>query len=428
MRGGAKPVRRRSFLAAAAATVGTVALGGCGGESGGSKKKTLSVFSWWSGGGEEAGLRKLVEVFKKENPNITFRNEAVAGGAGERAKKELATRMRNGNPPDTFQGHAGAELNDYIDAGQLEDLSFIYDDTEIWRPAFPYTLLDLLQRNGKTYSIPVNIHRANLLWHNASVLDDAGIAEPPKSFDDFFDALERVKAAGRTPLVMGEPWTYTHLLETVLLGTLGDAEYSDLWGTAGNWGGSAMTKALKRYADLLEYTDGTHDTRSWQQSAKLVADGDAGFIVMGDWIDSYFTGELDLRPRKHYGWSATPGTGRMYQFLSDSFTLPVGAENRDAAIAWLKTCGSQAGQDAFNPSKGSIPARIDADKSLYGPYLQWAIDQWADNDTIVGSLTHGVVADTRWTTAITEVLADFRSGGSVDRLQENLGNAAADNA
>lgn len=425
-----RAVNRRSFLAAAAAAAGTLALGACGQDGGSGKKSDLSVFSWWSGGGEEAGLRKLVEVFRKENPGITFVNEAVAGGAGEEAKKELASRMEAGDPPDTFQSHAGAELNQYIEAGQLEDLSFIYDDDEIWRPAFPYSLLELLKRDGKTYSIPVNIHRSNLLWHNAAVLDDAGVSEPPDTFDAFLTALEQVKAAGKTPMAMGEPWTYMHLLETVLLGTFGDDGYAALWvpGAGAKWGGDTMTKALTTFSDLLEHTDGPHDGRSWQQSADMLGEGDAGFLVMGDWADSYLMGELDLRPGKDYGWSATPHTDGLYQFLSDSFTLPVGARHREAAVAWLMTCGSQAGQDAFNPSKGSIPARVDADKELYGPYLRWAIEEWAGNKGVVGSLTHGVVADLTWTGSISEALAAYRKDDNVGRLQDTLGNIATANA
>ncbi len=45
--------------------------------------------------------------------------------------------------------------------------------------------------------------------------------------------------------------------------------------------------------------------------------------------------------------------------LSDSFGLPKNAPNRENVIKWLTLCASQEGQDAFNPIKGSIPARID---------------------------------------------------------------------
>jgi len=80
----------------------------------------LEVFSWWTGGGEAAGLTKVIGIWNKEHSNIKFINAAVAGGAGTNAKAVLAQRLAAKDPPDSFQGHAGAELQDYIKAGQLE--------------------------------------------------------------------------------------------------------------------------------------------------------------------------------------------------------------------------------------------------------------------------------------------------------------------
>ena len=79
---------------------------------------------------------------------------------------------------------------------------------------------------------------------------------------------------------------------------------------------------------------------------------------MGDWASSQWQSE-GLELGKDYTWAPGPGTNGIYQWLSDSFTLPVGAVNRDAGIAWLKVSGSLAGQDAFNPKKGSIAVRTD---------------------------------------------------------------------
>ena len=65
--------------------------------------------------------------------------------------------------------------------------------------------------------------------------------------------------------------------------------------------------------------------------------------------------------------AAAPGNDGIYQMLSDSFGLPKDVKNRDAALNWLKVCGSKDGQDGFNPPKGSIPARTDADMSASTP-------------------------------------------------------------
>ncbi len=72
--------------------------------------------------------------------------------------------------------------------------------------------------------------------------------------------------------------------------------------------------------------------------------------------------------------------------------------------------------------KGSIPARNDADRSLYGEYLLSAMDDWASN-TVVGSLTHGVVANDSWKSEIDTALGLFLGGGTVADLQAGLAAA-----
>ena len=91
-------------------------------------------------------------------------------------------------------------------------------------------------------------------------------------------------------------------------------------------------------------------------------DGSAAFNVMGDWAKGYFTSK-GWTPNKEFGWTPVPGTDGTFTVVTDSFAIPVGVKNHDNAVAWLDTLASVEGQDAFNPKKGSIPARVDADVS-----------------------------------------------------------------
>jgi glucose/mannose transport system substrate-binding protein len=135
--------------------------------------------------------------------------------------------------------------------------------------------------------------------------------------------------------------------------------------------------------------------------------GTAAYNVMGDWADAYLRTK-GLAFTDGYGVVACPGTDHVYNFLSDSFTLPKGAPHAGAARRWLIECGSVGGQDAFNPQKGSVPARTDADRSMYTGYLAAAVAEWADPGTrVVGSLTHGVVVDAAWNAKIDTALAAF---------------------
>lgn len=381
----------------------------------------LEVFSWWTGGGEAAGLNKVIAIWKKQNPGIAFKNAAVAGGAGTNAKAVLAQRLAAKDPPDSFQGHAGAELQDYIKAGQLEPLDTIYKQFGFAK-VMPKQLISQITYKGSIYSVPVNIHRANVLWYNPAVLKKAGIAAAPKTWGEFISALQKAKAAGVTPLALGEQWTQKHLFESVLLASLGPAKYAQLWSTPSAWSGAGVKQAVARFKTVLTYTNTDAASLTWQDAAKMVVDGKAAFNIMGDWANGYFT-ELKKKPNVHYGWAATPGTTGVYQWLSDSFTLPKGAPNRAAAVKWLKLLGSKAAQDAFNPVKGSIPARIDANRALYNAYLKWALTQWKTNK-LAGSLTHGVVANNAWSTDIDTALGLFLQSKDTAKFQTALAAAA----
>jgi glucose/mannose transport system substrate-binding protein len=179
-----------------------------------------------------------------------------------------------------------------------------------------------------------------------------------------------------------------------------------------------VTQGIEDFAKVLTYTNSDSSALSWQDAGQLVLDGSAAFNIMGDWAEGFFR-EVGAEPNTGYVWAPTPGTDGYFQFLSDSFVLAKNAPNRDAAIAWLTVAGSNPGQDAFNPVKGSIPARSDADRSLYGEYLLSAMDDWASN-TVVGSLTHGVVANDSWKSEIDTALGLFLIDKDVAKFQAGL--------
>ncbi|GIH78607.1 ABC transporter substrate-binding protein [Planobispora longispora] len=425
-------MRRRWMAAVAATMAGLLTLTACGGgeEGGGGESpqaggaKQVEVFSWWTGPGEADGLKAMREIFEKQNTGLTFFDAAVAGGSGDKARALLTSKLQANEPPDTFQGHAGAELQGYIKAGDLEPVNFLYDELKL-KEVFPQQLVDQISVGGQIYSVPVNIHRSNVMWFNPGVLKDAGISEAPATIEEFIAALEKVKQAGKIPLSIGSEWTAVHLLESVLLGSLGTEAYNQLWTANSDWSGPAMTKALNDFKTILSYAGDPQD--DWQPAAKQVADGEAAFNIMGDWAYGYFhnppDGGLGKTSKTDFDWAPSPGTGGTFMWLSDSFTLPKGAPNRDGAIAWLKVAASKEGQDAFNPKKGSIPARKDADTSLYTDYLGDALKDWGSNK-LAGSIQHGVTVNDAWRTAINEAVGLFQQSKDVAEFQKALADAA----
>ncbi len=398
--------------------------------------KQVEVFSWWVGPGEADGLAAMVKVFNAKYPDITFVNAAVAGGAGTNAKAVLATRLAANDPPDSWQAHAGQEtIANYVAAGQVAPLDDLFKSTGL-NDVLPKTLLPLISKDGHPYSVPVNIHRSNVLWYNPKVLEAAGVKANPKTdfktWEDFFAVCDVIKAAGKTCLSMGAPWTAIHLFENVMIGTIGADKWNGLWTTppTTDWAGADVTQGIANFAKALSYTNPDASTLSdWQPASKMVSDGDAAFNVMGDWAYGYFANQppngLALAPHTDFDWAVSPGTYGVFNFLSDSFVLPAKAKHPVETTAWLTVAASKEGQEAFNPLKGSICARTDCDQKLFSEYSQDAAKDWSSN-VVVGSLQHGVVAAPAWATKIGTAIGLFQASKMDSAAQADLQKALAD--
>ncbi|OKL46150.1 sugar ABC transporter substrate-binding protein [Boudabousia liubingyangii] len=426
-------MRRKLYVVpiAAAMTLSLAACGGSENSGGGTSEaggdKVVDVVSWWSAGSEKDGLEALVKVFEKQHAGIKFVNQAVAGGAGSQAKQKLAADLAAGNPPDTYQAHAGAELDEAIKAQYLDDVSPLYDEFKL-RDAFPKTLVDRLSVDGKIYSIPTNIHRSNVVWANTAVLKEVGLDpnQPAADMDAWIADMEKIKAAGKTPITIGMEWTQLNLFENILLADLGAEGYNGLFDGKTDWNGDGVKKAIAHYKKILDLADKSMLGEDWEPAMKPVVDGSAAYNVMGDWALASFNNAQKKAP-EDYVYFAVPGTKGTFNFLADSFTLPTKAKHKDTAKDWLNTCASVEGQVAFNTIKGSIPARSDipaADLEKFSDYQKSAMEDFK-KDTIVSSIAHGAAVPAPVSNAMLDALGKFAQGASDEAtLQAELAKAA----
>jgi len=400
--------------------IAAMLLGACGTGAKGTNK--LEMYSWWTAGGEADGLNAMYAVYKKLYPNVEIINATVAGGAGTNAKAVLSTRLQGGDPPDSFQLHAGLEVEMYQPDKYLQPLDSLYA-SEGWDKVFPKDLISLLKYQDHFWGVPVNIHRANVLWYNKKVFQDNNLT-PPTTWDEFFKVAEALKAKGIVPLVIGtkEGWEAGHTFETILVGTLGAEGYKGLWNGKTAWTDPKVTEALNTFKKLMTYANSDYSALTWSDAAQYLVDGKGAMHIMGDWTDGWFTS----KGFTGYGWAPVPGTKGIFDALSDSFAAAKGAKNQENMINWLKVAGSKAGQEAFNPKKGSICARTDCDPKLFNAYLQSAMKDWAV-DAIVPSVAHGAAAVERWATAYKDVMNTFATKGDVQATQAQLQQLCKDN-
>ncbi|WP_246012160.1 ABC transporter substrate-binding protein [Myceligenerans xiligouense] len=417
----------------ATATALVMTLAACGGASSGEAEPSLrthtdvGVYTWWAAGVEKTGLDALADVFEKQHPDIRFVNDGVTGGGGSAAKDHLQSRLENQDPPDTFLVHAGAELDDYIADGYVVDVSDLYKKYGL-TDVFPKDLIDQLStEDGKIYSVPSNIHRANVMWANPSVLEANGIDPSARyeSIDAFIADLEKLDQAGITPLSVGTTWTQVHLLETVLLGTLGPDAYNGLWDGSTSWTSPEVTAALENFKTVMSFTNEDREERDWPEATKMVIGGEAAFNIMGDWAVSAFD-EADMTLGEGYVAVAAPGTAGTFDFLADSFTMTADILSPESTEAWLETVSSKEGQVAFNKIKGSIPARTDVDRSGFTDYQRMALKSF-EEDAIVSSLAHGAAVPVAQLNAVSDATLKFvgaNGHGDVSAFQSALAASA----
>lgn len=360
-------------------------------EAAATSENALEIFSWWTSGGEVEALNALYAIFSEKYPDVEIQNAALAGGAGQggNMKALLETRMMGGQPPDSFQVHLGRELIDsHVIPGRMEPLDWLYEEEGL-NEVFPQELIDIASYDGKPWSVPVNIHRSNVMWYRTDKLEAAGV-EPPTTWDEFFAVAETLKSAGITPLAVAEnePNFSGHVFECVLNAVMAPDQYRGLFNGSTGWDDPAVTEALEILNRAYDYANPDYLSTAWGDiNDRYVADDGPAMMIMGDWTH----GVLKSKGFTTYGWAPAPGTAGKFIVLSDSFGLPVDAPHRENAINFLRICGSREGQDAFNPIKGSIPARIDPDLSVYDDYLLSAMEDFKSN-TLVPSIQHGAAA------------------------------------
>ncbi len=381
----------------------------------------LEFFSWWTAGGEADGLNGMIALYKKTYPGVEILNATVAGGAGTNAKAVLATRLTGGDPPDSFQVHAGLEVAKYDPQKYLEPLNGLFK-SEGWEKVFPSDLLTLLRYQGNYWSVPVNIHRANVLWYNKKVFSSNNLT-PPKTFDEFFKIADTLKAKGIVPLVLGDKENFSvgHAFEAVLIGTLGADGYRGLWTGKTAWTDAKVTQALNTFKRMLTYVNSDHAALTWDGAGQYLIDGKGAMEIMGDWEDGW----LQSKNFTGYGWASPPGNAGVFDALSDSFAMAKAARNRANALNWLKVSGSKVGQEAFNPKKGSICARTDCNQALFNAYLQSAAKDWV-KDTLVPSVIHGAATFENYALKYQDAMALFVTTGDVAKTQAALQAACKD--
>lgn len=371
----------------------------------------VEVLHWWTSGGEAAALNVLKQDL--EGQGIGWQDMPVAGGGGEQAMTVLRARVAAGDAPTAVQA-LGFDILDWGAQGALANLNDVAA-SEGWDSVVPEALQAFAKHDGKWISAPVNVHSTNWVWANKSVLDANGIS-PPQTWDEFVAAVEKLAAAGVTPIGHGgQAWQDATIFDAVAMSTGGPdfykAAFIDL--DEETLGSDTMKEAFDRMSFIRAHVDDNFSGRDWNLATAMVINGEAAFQMMGDWAKGEFLNAGKV-PGEDFLCFRFPGTQAQVTFNADQFMMfDQGGVVSEEQAALASAILSPSFQSAFNVVKGSVPARTDvsdADFDACGKQGMKDLAAAASSGNLFGSMAHGHANPASVKNAILDVVTAHFNG------------------
>ncbi len=322
-----------------------------------SHAQTADVLHYWTSGGEAKAIAVFADAFKARGG--VWVDNGVTGFDQERSV--AMNRIAGGNPPTAMLSELGNDLQSLAKEGMLADVGKAAGD---WKNVLPATLTESLSYDGGLVAVPVDIAGRNWMWYSTRILEEVGV-EAPKTWDEFFAAADKVKAAGHIPLALGgEAWQEWNLFASVFLGKGGAEFYKSVYEdhTVEAAGSAKMVEVFDTFRKLNAYVDAGSPGRAWNDTTNLVVTDKAAFQIMCDWAKGEFVA-AGKTAGTDFGCALSPDTAGAYDLVVDAFIFPkaVNEDGQKAQDLLVEIMMDPAIQVEFNRFKGSLPPRVDAD-------------------------------------------------------------------
>ena len=338
------------------------------------KKVTIE---WWHITTIDPGKtlwQTMANEYMAAHPNVTINITILEN---EAFKTKLATVLQGGTPPDIFQSWGGGVMNDQIAAGMLQDITPALDaDGGAWRNTFAPGALAVYALDGKNYGVPWDMGEV-AWWYNKDLFAKAGITSVPTTWTELLADVKTLKAAGITPISLGEKdsWTGMHIWSYLATRICGQAKFL---AAANRTGGSFADpcfieagKDLKDLIDLKPFQDGflgaSHDVMQG-----TFGNGKAAMELSGQWAPGSEAGQAaDKKGVANLGLFNFPavegGAGDVTDVMGGGNGFAIGKNAPPEAIDFVKYLTAPEQQARVAASGGGIPVVKGGEVGLTAP-------------------------------------------------------------
>lgn len=173
------------------------------GGSGEGETITLNMMHPWTSPNVDNEVYKArIAEFEKQHPNIVIKQDGVPSA---QYKTKLRTLAAANNLSDINVVWPGADLAPLVAGSLVEPINHMMDN---WGTILPEAALSGFNVDGQQYAIPTKQNFVDIIYYNKEMFAQVGYDQFPETYDQFIDAVTKLKAAGITPISLGnkEQW------------------------------------------------------------------------------------------------------------------------------------------------------------------------------------------------------------------------------
>lgn len=308
-------------------------------------------------------IESSVDEYHELHPNITIEQEGVTG---EQYKTKIKTAFAAGEAPDiSYMFSGGSFVKPYIDAGYLLPIDD-YLDQGVVDKVLP-GMMDGCMFDGKVYTLPTITFLANL-YCNTSLFEKAG-AEIPTTWDELLAAVEKLRAAGITPVMMGEKdrWPGMYWYDIISARTAGNAELEKAFADPTRFNSEPFIEAAEKLQELVKagaFNDNMM-SMSYDEMLEGYAAEQGAMIYQANWIHPAF--EDDAAASKGHNKCVVfpviegdPGTSTEFSGgTSDGYYINANTEHPKEAVEYLEYLSERIGREGYEMGAGLPCWKVD---------------------------------------------------------------------
>lgn len=318
----------------------------------------------------------LADEYMAAHPNVTIE---ITSLENENFKTKMTTVMQSGEPPDLFQSWGGGVMIEYAKAGLLKDITADLDSGG-WRDTFAPGALGVYSFEGKNYGVPRDMGMVGF-WYNKELFTKAGIDNPPTTWTELLEDVQKLKDANITPIALGEgdKWPGAFWWEYLATRIAGQAGFDAAYSRTGAFTDAPFVEAgekLKELVALKPFQDGFLAATWGVDEPTLMGNGEAAMDLMGQWAPGAFNdSSIDKKGLgDKLGWFPFPmvegGAGDSADALGGGNGFAVGINAPPEAVDFLKYISSVDSQIAQAEIGLSLPVVVGAEAGVTDPMLQ----------------------------------------------------------